>query len=96
MENGAVVLTKWSKTIQDRKQSVTLPLPNLGASHLCPITAIRDMIQLFQVSPNDPLFVIARISKIVPLTDSVAGKHLKKFKYLGFVHPIDLSRIQES
>ena len=30
---GAVLLIKWSKTMQDRKQSVTIPLPNLGTSH---------------------------------------------------------------
>ena len=37
VNQDAVVLVKWSKTI---------PLPNLGASQLCPITAINKMIQL--------------------------------------------------
>ena len=78
VEHGAVVFIKWTKTMQDRKQAVTIPLPNLGDSHLCPIKAVTIMIQLFPASPNDPLFVIPRISNIVPLTDSVAREHFKK------------------
>ena len=78
-EDSAVLLIKWSKTVQDRKQSVfTIPLPNLGASQLCPIRAITNMTQLFPAAPNGPLFVTPRNFTIVPLTDSVAGKHLKK------------------
>ena len=34
VDQDAVVLMKWSKSMQDRKQPVTIPLPNLGASHL--------------------------------------------------------------
>ena len=49
--NGAVLLIKWSKTMQDRKQSVTLPLRNVGVSYLCPIKALTNMSQLF---PNWP------------------------------------------
>ena len=33
-ESGAVLLLKWSKTIQDRKSTLTIPLPNLGQSTL--------------------------------------------------------------
>ena len=40
----AVLLIKWSKTMQDRKQAVTIQLPNLGASLLCPIKAVQQMI----------------------------------------------------
>ena len=64
--------------MQDRKQSVTIPLPNLGVSRLCPIKALNNMIHLFPDTTNDPLFVLPRPSISVPLTDSVARKHLKK------------------
>ena len=80
IEEGAVLLIKWSMTMQDRKQSVTIPLPNLGDSDLCPIKAIDRMIQLFPAPSNDPLFLIPGTSCLVPLTDSVARKHLRKFQ----------------
>ena len=56
--------------MQDRKQSVTIPSPNLGANKI--------MVQLFVAAPNDPLFVIRKTATVVPLTDSVSGKHLKE------------------
>ena len=64
--------------MQDRKQSVTIPLANLGASHLCPIKALTNMIRLLPATTNDPLFVLPRPSTLVPLTDSVVRKHIKK------------------
>ena len=70
--------------MQVRKQAVTIPLPNLGASHLCPIKAVQ-MIQLVSVDPNDPLFLVPRTSRPVPLTDSVARKHLKKISNVLYV-----------
>ena len=77
-QEGAVLLIKWSKTMQDRKQAVTVPLPNLGASPLCPIAALQHMIRSVPADPNDPLFFVPRTSRLVPLTDSVARKHLTK------------------
>ena len=75
--DAAVLLLKWSKTIQDRKSILTIPLPNLGQSPLCQVTAIQKMIQNMPASPNDPLFIITKSNRLVPLTDSVARKHLK-------------------
>ena len=87
--SNAVLLIKWSKTIQDRKKSVTIPLPSLGNSPLCPIKAVTNMILLHPVGENDPLFVIPRSSLPVPLTDSMARKHLKKISIsLGFHSPL--------
>ena len=88
--DNAVLLIKWSKTIQDRKQSVTIPLPNLGVSRLCPIKAISNMICLFPAEHDEPLFGILRPSMMVPLTDSVARKHLNKLisNKLGLQSPL--------
>ena len=72
-----LLLIKWSKTIQNCRDTVTLPLPFLGSSHLCPISALAAMIQAIPASPNDPLFILPRKSGPTPLTDSVARKHLK-------------------
>ena len=76
-QQSGLLLIKWSKTIQNRRDTVTLPLPFLGSSHLCPISALAAMIQAIPASPNDPLFILPRKSGPTPLTDSVARKHLK-------------------
>ena len=76
-EQGGLLLIKWSKTIQNCRDTVTLPLPFLGTSPLCSINALTAMIQTFPAEPNDPLFVLPCKCGLVPLTDSVARKHLK-------------------
>ena len=63
----AVLLLKWSKTVQVRKMSHTIPLSMLGASPLCPIAALTSMIQQFVVGPNDPLFCPNQAFKVGPL-----------------------------
>ena len=75
--HGGLLLIKWSKTILNHRDTVTLPLPFLGSSSLCPITALTTMIHAFPAEPNDPLFLPPRVCGLVPLTDSVARKHLK-------------------
>ena len=75
--DGAILLIKWSKTLQNRKDIVTIPLPLLGDTPLCPIMTMNAMIRLYPVSDNEPLFVVPRAQNMVPLTDSVARKHLK-------------------
>ena len=81
---GAVLLIKWSKTMQNRRDFVTISLPDLGGSHLCPVSALKEMFQFFPGSDNSPVFVIPKSKGLVPLTDSVARKHLKDVsKFLG-------------
>ena len=72
------VIIKWSKTIQNRRNTTTLCVPALGRSPLCPFKAICRMLHNTPGSPNDPLFQILKNNTYVPLTDSVACKHLKK------------------
>ena len=76
-DSGAVLLLKWSKTIQNRKDFATVSLPDLAGSNLCPILALKVMFHRFQGNDNSPVFVIPRTKGLVPLTDSVARKHLK-------------------
>ena len=85
---GAVLLVKWSKTMQNRRDFVTISLPDLAGSHLCPVSALKAMFQLFPGSENSPVFVIPKAKGLVPLTDSVARKHLKdvsKFRGLNTI-----------
>ena len=76
-DSGAVLLLKWSKIIQNRKDFATISLPDLAGSNLCPILALKVMFARFQGSDNSPVFLIPRSKGLVPLTDSVACKHLK-------------------
>ena len=88
-DQGGLLLVKWSKTMQNRRDTVTLPLPYLASSPLCPIVALKSMIQIFPAEQNDPLFLLPRKRGLVPLTDSVARKHLKAVSLaLGIAPPL--------
>ena len=83
-QQGAVLVVTWSKTMQNRREFATIPLRDLQGSSLCPITSLKSLLQVFPGDSNSPVFVIPRQKKWVPLTDSVARKHLKDIcKALG-------------
>ena len=63
--------------VKNQKDVVTISLPDLQGSHLCPVSALKAMFQIFPGSDNSPVFLIPRNRGLVPLTDSVARKHLK-------------------
>ena len=86
-EQGVTILIKWSKTLQNRHDTTTISLPDLGASPLCPVTALKTLISHFLGQNNDPLFRIPRCHGLVPLTDSVARRHLKQVSTLLDIHP---------
>ena len=77
-----MVVVKWSKTLQDRCKMTSVSLPNLGASPLCPIAALKDMSKFNAIDNDKPLFQICQHFVFVPLTDSYARKHLKKVSQL--------------
>ena len=72
------MLIKWSKTRQDRSQVNSISIPVLGNSPLCPVSALKAMIDIVPATCNDPLFLVPTSRGNVPLTDSMARKHLKK------------------
>ena len=80
-QDSIVIIIKWSKTIQNRRDTVTISVPSLGDSPLCPHRALKAMLLQLPGSSNDPLFQIPRNGGFVPLTDSVARKHLKKCQW---------------
>ena len=87
-DQGGLLLVKWSKTIQNRRDTMTLPLPCLGSSPLCPIAALKLMNQVLPAEQNAPLFLLPHKRGLVPLTDSVARKHLKSVSLaLGIAPP---------
>ena len=74
---GAIVIIKWSKTMQDRKDTCTIAIPSLGHLEICPMTALKTMFACLPGTDNDPLFRIYKKGNVLPLTDSIARKHLK-------------------
>ena len=88
LTQGVVIVVKWTKTLQDRCKVVSVSLPNLGSPTLCPIAALKLMLNSFCSNKDTPLFQIRHHSSVVPLTDSYARKHLKKFpKSTDFLNP---------
>ena len=80
-------IIKWSKTPQDRKSCTTITIPFLASSPLCPVTAVQAMFAAIPASKNDPLFSLLKGGAVVPLTDSVARKHLKQVSTVLNIHP---------
>ena len=76
-ETGCTVIIKWSKTLQTRRDIKTIVIPKLRGSHLCPVSALSDMFQAYPASRNDPLFSLVSPTGVIPLSDSIARKHLK-------------------
>ena len=75
-QDQVLLIIKWSKTMQNRQQIRTISLPMLGSSILCPVGALRALLLSSPGDSNDPLFQIFRARTRVPLTDSVARRHL--------------------
>ena len=85
--NFCTVIVKWSKTMQNRRETTTITIPHLGRSILCPITALRNMFAVVPASKNSPLFSICRNGVLLPLADSAARKHLKAVSSLLNISP---------
>ena len=77
-DSKALIVIKWSKTLQDRCRTTTVTIPVLGQSLLCPVVAIQTMFQLFPANVESPLFQVPAAGVMVPLTDFMARKHLKQ------------------
>ena len=71
--------------MQNRDKMLTIALPWLGHSPICPIADLKTLLIRYSAIANDPLFRIHRSHGAVPLTDSVARNHLKRISnYLSF------------
>ena len=75
------------QAIQNRKDIHTIAIPSLGQSPLCPSRALQALLAVTPGHNNSPLFTWSTKRGIVPLTDSVARKHLKQVSQLLGFHP---------
>ena len=65
----------------------TISIPDLGPSPLCPIQALQGIFHAFPASKTSHLFCMWRDSELIPLTDSVARKHLKWVSSIVHINP---------
>ena len=81
------VIVKWSKTMQDHKETTTIALPVLGSSRLCLMLALKCMFVMIPASKNSPLFSVYKHGLLVPCADSAARKHLKSMSSMLNISP---------
>ena len=80
----AVILVKWSKSMQNKDQVKLITVPTISNCSLCPVSALNNLLLLTPKGANLPLFQIKVAQEWVPLTDS------RVRRYFGII----LSRLQ--
>lgn len=77
-ENIALVMVRWTKTIQYKEKELVLPLLSAKDLRLCPIFWLKLMCKKVVASDIDPLFSLSGGSKgITPLTYEKLARQLK-------------------
>ena len=64
---GLLLRLKWSKTLQFRERAVTLVVPSIPDSPLCPVTAVRQAFSSTSSWPQDPAFSF-RVGPVLSIT----------------------------
>ena len=83
-----MVVVKWYKIMQNRVKVTSIFLSALGQSQLYPWKGLKVMLAFRTLDQALPLFLVPLSAGAVPLTDSVAKKHLKDIsRLLGFQKP---------
>ena len=70
VENGIVVKIQSSKTNQFNEFISEIPVYVNGLSVICPVTWIKQMLAHRTPGPNEPLFMLSRKRKWVPMSAS--------------------------
>ena len=71
-----VVILKWSKTMQTNNQIKLITVPRIPNSSICPVVAIKNLLDLTPRGANLPLFQFKVAQTWVPLTDNRVRRHL--------------------
>ena len=66
----AIIINRWSKTIQFSQRILTIPIPHIGQHPLCPYTALKHAFRLIPAPVSGPAFVIPASTEegLIPLT----------------------------
>ena len=71
-----VLILKWSKTMQTNNQIKLVTVPRIPNSSICPVVAIKNLLDLTPRGANLPLFQCKVATEWVPLTDNKVRRHL--------------------
>ena len=66
--NWAIVIKRWSKTIQFSQRILTIPLRRIDQHPLCPYTALKHAFNLVLAPLSGPSFVVPASRGPIPLT----------------------------
>ena len=69
----------WSKTDQFQSEIVQLPLPRIPDSPLCPVSALRHMIERVPAPSRAPLFVLPHHSSMYTITHTSFVSYVRSF-----------------
>ena len=65
-----VLMLKWSKTMQSNNQIKPVTVPRIPNSNICPVVAIKNLLDLTPRGSNLPLFQFKVAHNWLPLTDN--------------------------
>ena len=87
----AIIINRWSKTIQFSQRILTIPLPHIAQHPLCPYTALKHAFRLVPAPLSGPAFIIpASTGGLTPLT---YGKFDSLLKLLAAKTNMDPSQV---
>ena len=75
--NGVFLHIHATKTIQFLQRALSIPLPIISGSPLCPVMAVINHLRLSSVGPSDSLFSVR--SPSVQSTQPISYYHFSKF-----------------
>ena len=80
---GAHVLLKWTKTLQDRSAHHFVQIPKLNNSLLCPVTALRHLLNTRPAPCHTPLFVFKSLPHNVVIDTHIRDALRFILRHLG-------------
>ena len=86
----AIVINRWSKTIQFSQRILTILLPRITPHPLCPNTSLRHAFNLVPAPLSGPAFVVQAPRGLIPLTH---GKFDAMLKALAAAINLDPSQV---
>ena len=66
----AIIVVKWSKTNKFRDKVTKISILVLTGSSLCPVAALRLLLEAVPGTQNDPLFTIFKQGSSIPWTEN--------------------------
>ena len=86
LPSGAILLVRWSKTIQFQERILHIPMPHIANSPFCPSAALLICLRMLPDQKNPtPLFCYPSGNSIKPITHAAFIKRLRDcLNKLGF------------